>query len=173
MTSPTIETERLLLRRWKAQDLQPYAALCADPEVMRWIGNGATQSAEHCATAIAGFEANWHDRGFGLFAVALRDTGRFIGFVGFMSPTFLPEVLPAVEIGWRLARGAWGRGLATEGAKAALRFGLEEIGLERVICIVQTGNLASEQIALKLGMRLERETVDPSCKRPLRVYETV
>jgi RimJ/RimL family protein N-acetyltransferase len=120
---------------------------------------------------VACFEQSWNQHGFGLFAVDLRETNRFIGFIGLSIPDFLPEVLPAVEIGWRLARNLWGRGLATEGAKAALRFGLEDRHLDRIVSIHQIGNAASERIIEKLGLRLERETIDPTCGRPVRVYE--
>ena len=80
--------------------------------------------------------------------------------------------MPAVEIGWRLARDVWGQGLATEAAQAALRFGFDEVGLDRVLSIIQFGNGASECIAQNIGMSVERDTVDPSCCRAVRVYET-
>ena len=86
-------------------------------------------------------------------------------------PEFLPEVLPAVEIGWRLARDAWGQGLATEGARAALRFGLSELELARIVSIHQVENRESGRIMEKLGMRFERKTVDPTCGRPVHVYQ--
>ncbi|MEM9684410.1 MAG: GNAT family N-acetyltransferase [Pseudomonadota bacterium] len=174
MTAPIsarIETERLILRRWRDEDAEPYAEICADPEVMRWIGNGTTRTAEESAAAIERFEQTWERRGFGPFAVELRRTGRLIGFNGFLSPDFLPEILPAVEIGWRLARDAWGQGLATEGAQAALRFGFDDLGLQRVVSIYQVGNSASARVMEKLGMRLERETVDPETGRRVRVCD--
>ncbi len=98
----------------------------------------------------------------------LRATGELIGFTGLAVPEFLPEVMPAVEIGWRLGRPSWGQGLATEAAREALRFGLIDRGLERIISIAQVGNDASERIIGKLGMRLEQETVDPTCDRLVR-----
>lgn len=164
-------TERLVLRRWKAEDLEPYVEICADSEVMRWIGRGQGRTREECARAIASFERSWEDRGFGLFALELRASSGLIGFVGLSVPDFLPEILPSVEIGWRLAAARWGKGLATEGARAALAFGFEQVGLDRIVSIHQVGNGASGRIMEKLGMHLERETVDPSCARPVRVYE--
>ncbi len=169
-----IHTERLVLRRWTADDLDPYAAICADPDVMRWIGGGAPRSRDQCATAISRFECAWEDDGFGLFAVASKASARLIGFVGFSVPEFLPELLPAVEIGWRLAADQWGKGLATEAAQAALAFGFERAGsarLDRIVSIHQVGNEASGRIMEKLGMRLERETVHPTHGRALRVFE--
>ena len=166
-----LSTERLLLRRWRQQDLDPYAELCADPAVMRWIGNGRVRTREECAKAISAFERAWDEHGFGLFALELQASGRLIGFVGLSVPDFLPEILPSVEIGWRLAPDQWGKGLATEGARAALAFGFGQVGLNRIVSIHQVGNDASGRIMEKLGMRLERETVDPSCGRRVRVYE--
>ena len=146
------------------------AAINADPEVMRWIGSGTTRSVEQTTAAIKLWEREWEESGFGLFAVEMRDTGELAGFVGLSIPDFLPEVMPAVEIGWRLGREFWGRGIATEAAHSALGFGFTRCGLDRVVSICQSGNDASERIMRKLGMELERETVDPSCRRPVRVY---
>jgi RimJ/RimL family protein N-acetyltransferase len=166
-----LSTERLLLRRWRQEDLDPYAELCADPAVMRWIGTGRVRTREECAKAISAFERAWDEHGFGLFALELQGSGRLIGFVGLSVPDFLPEILPSVEIGWRLAADQWGKGLATEGARATLAFGFGQAGLDRIVSIHQVGNDASGRIMEKLGMRLERETVDPSCGRRVLVYE--
>ena len=166
-----LSTERLLLRRWRQEDLDPYAELCADPSVMRWIGNGRIRTREECAKAISAFERAWDEHGFGLFALELQASGRLIGFVGLSVPDFLPEILPSVEIGWRLAADQWGQGLATEGARAALAFGFGQAGLDRIVSIHQVGNDASGRIMEKLGMRFERETIDPSCHRRVRVYD--
>jgi RimJ/RimL family protein N-acetyltransferase len=116
-------TERLVLRRWRPEDLDPYVEICADSEVMRWIGKGQVRTRGEWARALASFERAWKDRGFGLFAAELRAAGGLIGFVGLSIPDFLPEILPSVEIGWRLAAAHWGKALATEGARAALAFG--------------------------------------------------
>lgn len=164
-------TDRLVLRRWKTEDVQPYAALCSDPEVMRWIGDGRTSTFDESQQAIERFERFWVQNGFGLFAIEKRLSAEFIGFVGLSIPTFLPELLPAVEIGWRLARHAWGKGLATEGARAALAFGFARPELERIVSIHRLGNVASGRIMEKLGMQRERETVHPANQRRVRVYE--
>lgn len=172
MPRPEIRTERLILRRWRAEDVDPYVAICVDPGVMRWIGDGQTRSRQECADAIGRFEASWERNGYGLFALTLKGTDQFIGFAGVSDPAFLPEVMPAVEIGWRLARDNWGQGLATEAARAVLQFALDDVGLTRVISIIQVGNSGSERIAQKLGMTVERETTDPTCGRRVRVYES-
>src|SRR4051794_277172 len=106
-----VETDRLLLRRWRGDDLGALAAMHADPEVMRYVGDGRPHSREQGAASLARYEQGWQARGFGLFAVELRAEGAFVGWVGLAVPEFLPEVMPAVEIGWRLARPHWGAGI--------------------------------------------------------------
>jgi RimJ/RimL family protein N-acetyltransferase len=166
-----IETPRLILRRWREEDVAPMAAVNADPEVMRWIRDGSVRDERQTREGIAGWERDWETEGFGLFALEVRATGRLAGFTGLAVPRFLPEVLPAVEIGWRLGRDHWGRGLATEAARAVAAFGFEERGLARIVSIAQVGNEASQRIMAKLGMRLERETVSPGTGRRVRVFE--
>ena len=143
-------------------------AIDADPDVMRWIGTGVVADRERTAAAIAGCERAWDEHGFGLFAVEVRQTSELAGFTGLAIPTFLPEVMPAVEIGWRLGRPYWGQGFATEAAGAALHFAFADRGLDRIVSIYQIGNDASERVMQKLGMRLDRETIDPSCNPPDR-----
>ncbi|WP_432177853.1 GNAT family N-acetyltransferase [Streptomyces sp. NBC_00063] len=166
-----LETPRLLLRRWREEDVVPLAAVNADPEVMRWIGDGSVRDEQQTCGGIEAAEREWESQGFGLFAVEVRATGELAGFTGLSIPDFLPEVLPSVEIGWRLGRAHWGQGLATEAATAVVRFGIEERGLERIVSIAQVGNHASERIMVKLGMQPFCETVDPSCGRHVRVFE--
>ncbi|WP_211767263.1 GNAT family N-acetyltransferase [Kutzneria sp. CA-103260] len=167
----TLETSRLILRRWREEDVAPMAAVNADPEVMRWIRDGSVRDEPQTRGGIQAWESEWESQGFGLFAVEIRSTGELAGFTGLSVPDYFPEVLPAVEIGWRLGRSHWGQGLATEAAKAAVRFGFEERGLERIVSITQVGNDASERIITKLGMRPARETVNPTYGRRVRVYE--
>ena len=173
MTGPTIPTERLLLRRWKDDDLDAFAAMSADCEVMRFIGDGGTRTREQCARTIRNFELEWDEKGYGLFALELRDSGEFIGFTGLSDPEFPPEVMPAVEIGWRLARAHWGKGYATEAARAALAFGLEDRALPAIVSIFQAGNDGSRRIIENLGMERDRLTIDPTCGRPVEVYRTL
>jgi RimJ/RimL family protein N-acetyltransferase len=173
MGSQRLVSERLILRRWSKDDVEPYAAMCADPEVMRWIGTGRVLTKKECADEVSWFESSWDSDGFGLFALERRDTGEFIGYTGLAVPNFLPEILPAVEIGWRLARNAWGQGYATEAARASLDFGLRVLRLDRVVSIHQIGNHASGRIMQKIGMTFARETVVKTCNRPVRVYEII
>ncbi|MCM2423483.1 GNAT family N-acetyltransferase [Streptomyces sp. RKAG293] len=165
-----IRTPRLLLRRWHDDDLAPMAEINADPQVMRWIRDGSVRDLENTAESIERWEEEWDDEGFGIFAVELLASGELAGFTGLSVPEFLPEVLPAVEIGWRLGRQFWGQGYASEAAHATLEFALQDRGLDRVISIHQVGNDASENVMRKLGMVLERETVDPVYGRRLRVH---
>ncbi|MFD9791621.1 GNAT family N-acetyltransferase [Streptomyces sp. NPDC059070] len=167
----TLETPRLILRRWREEDVAPMAAVNADPEVMRWIRDGSVRDERQTREGIRAWEGEWESRGFGLFAVELRSTGEMAGFTGLSVPGYLPEMLPAVEVGWRLGRSHWGQGLATEAAVAAVRFGFVERGLERLVSIAQVGNDASERIMTKLGMRPAHETVHPTNGRRVRVFE--
>ncbi|MEE1783713.1 GNAT family N-acetyltransferase [Streptomyces sp. SP17BM10] len=166
-----IETPRLILRRWREEDVAPMAAINGDPEVMRWIADGRPLAEADTRRFTALVEQRWDEQGFGLFALEVRETGELAGFTGLAVPHFLPEVLPAVEVGWRLARTFWGRGYATEAAREAVRFGFEDCGLDRLVSIAQIGNTASEHVMDKLGMVVERETTTPATGRRVRVHE--
>ncbi len=166
---PELFTERLVLRRWRPDDVQQMTAINSDPEVMRWISDGSLSDSAKTAASIARYERSWDENGFGLFAVELRASGKLAGFTGLAIPEFLPQILPAVEIGWRLGRQFWGVGLATEAARAALAFGFEQCDLDRVVSIYQPDNVASGSIMRKLGMSLAEETIDPTCQRSVQV----
>lgn len=158
--STRVETLRLVLRRWRPDDEEHLAAVFADPAVWHFpYGRGWT--AEEVPRFLAAQEASWAEHGFGLWAVEVKDSGVLIGAAGLSIPTFLPEVLPAIELGWRLHHDYWGRGLATEAGHAALEHGFTALGVERIISIAQPGNAASKRLAEKLGMLHERETVHP------------
>ena len=159
----------LVLRRWRETDIVPLAAINADPEVMRWIGTGEVRDLAQTRASVTALEREWDTTGIGLFAVEVRATGELAGLTGLAVPRFLPEIMPAVEIAWRLGKPFWGHGIATEAARAALEFGLA--ARDRIVAIVQTGNAASERVMQKIGMSLERETVDPTSGRQVRVYE--
>lgn len=169
--SVRLETRRLVLRRWREEDVVPMTAVTGDPEVMRWIRDGSLLDAKQTRSRIRTWELEWDTHGFGLFAVELKSTGQLAGFAGLSVPHFLPELLPAVEIGWRLGREHWGRGLASEAAAAVVQFGFDSRGLERIVSIIQVGNSASERVAIKLGMRPILETVSSGGERRLRVFE--
>lgn len=166
----TLETDRLILRRWSARDHAPFAWICADPDVMRYIGDGSTRTPEQSSALICAFEAQWNHEGFGLFAVEEKASGSLLGFTGLSIPSFLPEIMPAVEIGWRFGKGHWGHGFATEAARAVLALGTQTLNLTNIVSIYQLGNEASLRIMQRLGMQFDRETIDPNNGRRIAVY---
>jgi len=174
VTGPVVETERLRLRQWRAaDDLPALATLNAEPEVMRWVAPNRPLLAEESAALLERIEAHWREHGYGLWAVEPRDEPDpgCIGFTGLAIPSFLPDVLPAVEVGWRLHPAWWGRGLATEAAHAAIAYGVEALALRRVVSIIDAANTRSLRVAEKLGMRPGRDRLHPVTRRRLRVME--
>ncbi|MEM7168941.1 MAG: GNAT family N-acetyltransferase [Pseudomonadota bacterium] len=172
MTFYKIQTDRLLLRRWRDADREPFAAICADPAVMKFIGNGQPKSAAEASADIEKFEAEWEREGFGLFALELRETGDLAGFTGLSVPTFLPEIMPSVEIGWRLARNLWGQGLATEAAQAVLAFGLGILGIPGIVSICHVENESSRRVMKRIGLTFDRRTVVPMLECEVDVFRT-
>ena len=146
-----LATERLLMRRWRASDRAPFAALNADPEVMRHFPAPLTRRESDALAERIDDELG--RRGWGLWALEERATGRFAGFTGLGRPAFDAPFMPAVEIGWRLARDAWGRGLATEAARAAAAFAFEDLGLEELVSFTVQHNERSRAVMARLGMR--------------------
>jgi len=146
-----LETERLLLRRWRPEDRTPFAALNADPEVMRHFPALLTRrESDALADRI---EAHIDHEGWGLWAMEVRATGAFIGFTGLARPGFEAPFMPAVEIGWRLAQPAWGQGFATEAAHASLRFAFEALELEQLVSLAVVANERSRAVMRRIGMR--------------------
>jgi RimJ/RimL family protein N-acetyltransferase len=143
-------TERLILRRWRESDREPFAAMNADPEVMRYFRAPLDRLASD--TFVDRIEASFDERGYGLWAVEVRDTGSFIGFVGLALQTFEAHFTPAVEIGWRLSRAAWGRGYATEAARAALAYGFGPAGLQEIVSMTSRVNLRSQAVMERIGL---------------------
>jgi len=149
-----LDTERLRLRQWRASDLEPFARLNADPRVMEFFPNRLDRQA---SDALAGrIEAKIAERGWGLWAAELRgadgNAGEFIGFIGLQPPIAQLPCSPCVEIGWRLAQPFWGKGLASEGARAALRFGFDELGLDEIVSFTVPTNRRSRAVMERLGM---------------------
>jgi len=148
--SHCLETERLLLRHWRDSDLDPFAALCADPRVMEHFPDllDYEQSRDRMVRA----QRSINERGFGLFAVEVKGGAPFIGFVGLAVPAFEAPFTPCVEIGWRLAFDAWGQGYASEAAREVLRFAFEEIGLLEVVSFTANDNVRSQRVMQRIGM---------------------
>ena len=146
-----LETERLRLRQWRESDCEPFAALNADPEVMRFFPAPMSRAASDArADAI---QSGIASRGWGLWALELIDSGRFIGFAGLSVPRFVLPFSPCVEIGWRLARAHWGNGYAAEAARGALRTGFRELALPEIVSFTAIGNLRSRAVMERIGMR--------------------
>lgn len=165
-----IRTPRLLLRRWTDDDLAPMAEINSDPEVMRWIGDGSVRDLDGTAEDIERWEEEWDEEGFGIFAVELLASGELIGSVGLSVPDDLPELLPDVEIGWRLGTQFWGQGYASEAAQAVLEFALQDRGLDRVVAVNRLANEQSENVLRKLDMTVDHETKHPAHGYALNVY---
>jgi RimJ/RimL family protein N-acetyltransferase len=148
-----LETERLILRMWRSSDFEAYAPMCADPEVMRYIG-GKTFNRMEAWRHMAFLVGHWQLLGYGVWAVEEKATGNFIGRLGFMNP----EGWPGFEIGWTLGRQFWGRGYATEGARRALEYGFTELNKTHVISLIHPENKGSIGVAERLGEKLEGQT---------------
>ncbi len=146
-----VRTERLLLRRWRDEDRRPFAALNADPEVMEYLPG--TLSMAQSDALIRRIEVGFQAHGYGLWAVELPGEAPFIGFVGLARVDFDVFFAPTVEVGWRLARPFWGRGFASEAARAALAFGFEQCGLAEAVSFTAEGNARSRAVMERLGMR--------------------
>ena len=147
----TLHTERLTLRMLREEDLDPYAAMCADPEVMRHLGEGKTFTRPEAWREMALLIGHWQLRGYGMWAVEERASGSLVGRIGF----FQPEGWPGFELGWMLGREHWGKGYAIEGARGALKYAFATLKRQHVISLIRPANAASIRVAERLGERLE------------------
>jgi RimJ/RimL family protein N-acetyltransferase len=153
---PTLRTQRLVLRPFTEADLDAYAAMCADEEVMRHIGSGGIVGRDIAWRQMALFAGQWALRDYGMWALAEASSGTLVGRAGFLNP----EGWPANELGWLLARAYWGRGYAFEASRAARRHGREVMGLTgRLISLIRAENARSLALAQRLGARHE-ETIE-------------
>jgi RimJ/RimL family protein N-acetyltransferase len=150
----TLETERLRLRPFRLSDHEDYAEMCADPEVMRHFGKGEPFARDAAWRHMAMLVGHWDLLGFGMWAVEEKETGRFVGRVGFAEP----GGWPGFELAWALARPFWGRGYATESGRAALAWAFAELGKERVISLIVPENRRSLRVAERLGEILQGRT---------------
>jgi RimJ/RimL family protein N-acetyltransferase len=150
MDRAMIETDRLLMRRWLASDLDPFTALNSDPEVMRHVGG--TLDRDQTAALIRRIESHFDTYGFGLWAVEHRRDASLIGFVGLHNVDFDAPFAPAVEVAWRLARAAWGHGYATEAARAALEFAFGAERMDEVVSFTVPDNTRSRAVMERIGL---------------------
>jgi len=146
----TIETPRLLLRPWRDEDLEPFARLNADPQVMEFFP--ATLSRAESDAFAARIRAHFAERGYGLWAAEVPGSAPFIGFIGLQWATFAAPFTPALEVGFRLAAEHWGRGYATEGGHAAVRFAFERAGIGEVVSFTAAVNRRSRRVIEKIGL---------------------
>lgn len=164
MKIPKLETERLILREWnESSDYEPYSRLCADPEVMRYLGGTPMNRAEawrHMAVMVG----HWALRGYGHWVVEERARGVPVGRVGIL----MPEGWPGFEIGWTLERSSWGRGYAVEAAQAALAWARETLPFDQVVSCIHPDNHNSIRVAEKLGERYQ--SMSEIMGKPVKLY---
>jgi RimJ/RimL family protein N-acetyltransferase len=162
-------TARLRIRDWTPDDLDSLVQIFSKPEVWRFpFGRGldAGETETYLRRKVEAQDAGIASPS----AMEDRSTGRLLGYVALSPPEWLPEVMPAVEIGWRLDPSFWGKGLATEGARALLAYGFRQMALTEILSIYEPENDASGRVMQRLGMRFDREMLHPYFARPLHIY---
>ena len=150
-----LDTERLRLRQWRAADHAAFASMNADPRVMEFYPAVLDRAASDAMAER--IQARIAERGWGLWAAELRATGEFIGYIGLQMPVVTLPFSPCVEIGWRLEQRFWGRGLATEGARGALRVGFAELNLEEIVSFTALLIRRSRAVMARLGMQEDKQ----------------
>jgi RimJ/RimL family protein N-acetyltransferase len=151
-------TERLRLRQWETRDREPFAAMNADPDVMRYFAEVGTRESSNRTVDI--WQSEIEGRGWSNWAVEHAESKTFIGFVGLSVPRRALPFMPCVEIGWRLAKAHWGKGFATEAAKGALRVGFERLNLEEIVSFTSLVNQPSRAVMERIGMINSEEDFD-------------
>ncbi|MBY7143916.1 GNAT family N-acetyltransferase [Virgibacillus sp. NKC19-3] len=155
-----IETARLQLRDWKATDIDPFVRLNADEQVMRYFPK--TLLPEETYALYKTIRTAFHEYGFGLYAVEEKQSGAFIGFIGFQHAQFEADFTPCIEIGWRLKKEVWGKGYATEGATACLQYGFTALNLQDVYSFTAEVNAPSKSVMQKIGMNFMKTFEHPN-----------
>jgi len=165
----TVDTERLHLRLFRADDIDAYQRILSDPEVIRWIGAGPIDDMRREAwSSMAMHAGHWVLRGFGIWAVTLRNSDEMIGRAGLWHPAWWPEP----EAAWTFAREHWGNGYATEVGREALHLAFTALNLDHVVSYIRHDNVRSMRVAEKLGGRLERTTVRHGAETLVYGYNT-
>lgn len=166
-----IETDRLILRDWKENDLELFRALNADDKVMEYFPN--TLAKEETDNFYHLIKQEIKDSGYGLYAAEVKATGEFIGLIGLHKATFEADFTPCIEVGWRLKKEAWGNGYATEGAKACIQYAFMELGVKEVYSFTATINHRSENVMKKAGMKYVKNFNHPKLPLEHRLCEHV
>ena len=148
---PEVETERLLMRGWHNSDIDAWAELCADDEVMRSLGHKSGLTFGDAWGEMATLAGHWALKGFGHWVLELRETGELVGRAGL----FYPPDWPSLELGWTVARPHWGNGYAGEAARASMEWARAELGADHLISLIADDNRRSQRVAEKLGMEQE------------------
>lgn len=151
-----IETERLILRNWQASDAEPYFRINQDPRVIEFLPSSMTM--EQVQSFIVHMQQQWEAYHYTLWAVEEKSSGQLIGFIGLSSLDLSPLFPPCVEIGWRLDADFWGKGYATEGAKAALAYGFEQCELDEITAITVPANVRSIRVMEKIGLQRDKNS---------------
>jgi RimJ/RimL family protein N-acetyltransferase len=168
-----VETERLVLTRWREEDRSAVVGIWADPDVWSALGPGATGApfdAQYAAGRFDHHVEHWERYGFGLWLARERSAAEVLGWVGAAHPTYVPELAGEVEIGWALRRPFWGRGFASEGAAAALASAFAHLECGGVVSLINPANTRSMAVAEKLGMNRYGEARRPDTGELMRVY---
>lgn len=150
-----IETERLILREWEESDIEPFAKLNADPDVMEYFPS--TLSTQETEEMVSRIKEKFAENGFGFWAVELKSTGDFTGFVGLNIPHYELPFSPCVEIGWRLSKEFWGKGIAVEAARAALKYAFSKLDQDEIVSFTTVDNRKSRSVMEKLGFSNTQE----------------
>ena len=169
-------TERLIIRCWKDSDIELFAQMNMDKEVMKYFPK--TLSYIETQERVEKIRSNIDEHNFGLYAVEYKTTEQFIGFTGFSTPTFEAYFTPCIEIGWRYRKEFWGQGFATEAAKACLKYGFEVLNFDKIVSFTSTLNINSEKVMKRIGMTFigyfdnpQIEENNPLCRHVLYQIE--
>lgn len=165
-----LETERLTMRPWTRDDIEVYAELFSNDEIMRFSLMRRGMTREEAAESLERHVAHFEKHGYGYWAVTPKDVGRIVGYTGLQVPYWFPDLLPSVEVGYRYHPDHWGRGYATEAARASLRYGFETAGLEEIIAIYEPANVRSGMVMERIGMHHVEDVRDPTDSMPLRIF---
>lgn len=154
MNEVKLETERLLMRWFREDDFDAFLKICSDPEVMRFLGDGKPVTEIEAWRQMASIMGHWYFRGYGIWAVEEKSSGKLVGRIGFLKPVGWP----GFELGWTLGRDSWGKGYATEGARRALEYAFSEMDRDHVISLIAPANVGSIRVAERLGEKVEGKT---------------
>lgn len=165
------ETERLIIRHYKEEDLPAFIEMNADEKVMEHFPNSLSE--EESRAMFERLNTRLDETGKSFWAVELKENNDYIGFIGLSEPNFEANFMPCTEIGWRLRSKYWGKGYATEGSKACLQVGWDQFGLGEIVSFAVTGNLPSIHVMRKLGMIYDKNFIHPQLQQWPEIEECV